>query len=461
MTIKDSAAENNGYRGFDVTTKGAITITNSWSGFNYGGSGFYLDNQYAPTPASVTVTNSDAYQDNYGFAILTRGAVTLTDFSAAENSTDGVFINAQGTGAVTLTNVGTVFNDIRNNGGDGYHITALGPISIINTDTHDNSNLGGYINNSSAGTAAPVTIKVMVPATTVNGFWNNAGGGLEIQSRGVVTISNITVHNNGGTGAIINNVPPGTAAGVAVTISSADFRFNRDDSDPEAENGLEINSKGAITLTNIVAMDNSGTGVILNNQIAGTTAGVTINTGSGTPAAFFVYNGDDGLFIRTNGAVTLTNINATENGDYGVLIDNSTGTAGVTIKSTGTWGAGFDYNDIWSWGNSFSRSGYDGLSIISNGPVSVTVHQARENQDEGIRIMATGGLGAVTVTGTASSFAQVFDNGSDINEDGIHIQANGLITLTRVEARGNYAAGAYLINDDGIWWDHLERSLRG
>ena len=337
----------------------------------------------------------------------------------------------------------------------------MGPVSITNTDTHDNANFGGFIDNSAASSAAPVTIKVMVPATTANGFWNNAGGGLVLLSRGVVTISNITVHNNGGTGAIINNVPPGTAAGVAVTISSADFRFNRDESDPEAENGLEITSKGAITLTNIVAMDNSGTGVILNNQIAGATAGVTINPGSGTPAAFFVYNGDDGLFIRTNGAVTLTNINATENGDYGVLIDNSTGTAGVTIKSTGTWGAGFDYNDIWEWGNSFSRSGYDGLSIISNGPVSVTVHQARENQDEGIRIIATGGPGAVTVTGTANSFAQVFDNGSDINEDGIHIQANGLITLTRVETRGNYAAGAYLINDDGICWDHLERSLRG
>ncbi len=449
VTIKDSTAENNGYRGFDVTTKGAIAITNSWSGFNLGGSGYYLDNQFAPAPASVTVTNSDAYRDDYGFEIHTRGAVTLTDFSAAENFSDGILIDSQGTGAVTLTNLGTVFNELRKNGGDGYHITSLGPVSITNTDSYENANFGGYIDNSSAASAAPVTIKVMVPATTSNGFWNNAGGGLYVDSRGIVTISNIIVENNGGTGASIDNTPPGTAAGVAVTISNAGFRFNTDGSDLTSENGLEINSKGAITLTNIMAMDNNGIGVYLNNKVMGTTAGVTINPGSAMGYGYFVYNADDGLVIRTNGAVTLANINATENGDYGVLIDNSSGTAGVTIKSTGTWGAGFDYNDIWSWGNSFSRSGYDGLSIISNGPVSVTVHQARENQDEGIRIIATGGPGVVTVTGTTSSFAQIQDNGTDINEDGIHIEANGLITLTNIEARGNYAAGAYLINTSG------------
>ncbi len=447
VTIKYSTSQNHGSSGFDVYAKGAITFVDTWSGMN-GGPGYQINNQDATAPAAVVVTNSDSYQNDYGFEIESRGAVTMTDFSAVENSTTGVLILASGTGAITLTNVGTGFNEIRENGGDGYQIVAMGPVTIINTNTSDNANLGGFIDNSSAASAVPVTIKVLVPATTSSNYENNDTGGLQIFSRGVVTISNIRVIDNRGSGAVINNSPPGTSPGVAVTISDSSFFYNTDYNSLTEESGLIVISKGMITLLNVVAFDNDGYGAYLNNQVAGTTAGITINAGTGKGNSF-ISNRDDGLIIRSNGAVTLTNINATGNGDYGVNIDNTTGTGGVTIKAAGTWGTGFDYSNIWSWGNSFSRSGYDGLYITSHGPVSVTVHQARENPDEGIRIIGLGGTGAVTITGPTGSLAQIYDNGTVFLEDGIHVEANGLITLNKIDTRDNFAAGAYLVNDTG------------
>ena len=143
----------------------------------------------------------------------------------------------------------------------------------------------------------------------INGYWGNGKGGLEIYSRGVVTVKNVRVTDNGGSGLYINNLPPGTAAGVAVTVSDATFERNG----AFGEAGLKISSKGAITLMNILANDNGGVGALLDNKLAGGTAGVTINAGSGKGNEF-QGNKLGGLIVHSNGAVTITNIYSANNG---------------------------------------------------------------------------------------------------------------------------------------------------
>ena len=296
------------------------------------------------------------------------------------------------------------------------------------------------MDNSTATTAAAVTINTIGPANYYNGYWNNGSGGLYIQSRGAVTLSHLGIDNNGGVGAEIHNIPPGTAAGPAVTISDSWFNNNFVIDGNSDEDGLVVFSKGLITLTNIEAVYNDGDGVYLDNQIPGATGGVTIIAGLNKGNAFHG-NWGDGLVVFTNGAVTMTNLYANNNGDgYGVYIDNA-GVGATTIKQVGTWN-GYDY---WTEGNTFSGNEYGGLYITSKGAVTVDLYQARDNNGTGIEIDADGGVGAVTINGKANLDGNLANNSGDE----IDITAKGNITLTKIDASWNLDHGASLVNDPG------------
>ena len=146
------------------------------------------------------------------------------------------------------------------------------------------------------------------PVNYYDGFSQNGNGGLRVLSRGAVTISKAIVKENGIFGALINNVPSGILAGVPVTISDSFFTSNS----PFGGAGLKVLSKGLITLTNIQANNNGGEGVYLDNKTSGGVAGITINASVGKGNQF-QGNKFSGLYILTNGAVSLTNIYSVNN----------------------------------------------------------------------------------------------------------------------------------------------------
>ena len=94
-----------------------------------------------------------------------------------------VFIKSTGTGAITITNNSNVFNESRNNGGSGYYLETMGPVTITNLYTHDNGMLGGYIDNYRAASAAAVTVNLFGTTEYINGYWGNGAGGLKVHSR--------------------------------------------------------------------------------------------------------------------------------------------------------------------------------------------------------------------------------------------------------------------------------------
>ncbi len=454
VALKMSSSTENGGNGYNILAKGAITIADTYLAGN-GESGYYLDNSMATAPAAITLTNTNSYDNGQdGYEIYSRGAVTLNNFHGSDNDLGGLYVNTcidwdddgvcnnTGTGTVTLTNTGAAFNETARNGENGLSIISKGAITIINTDTYENGGLGAYIDNSGATTAAPVTIKVNVPATTWNGYSANGEGGVEIFSRGTVTISDMSADYNGGTGAFIFNIPPGLAAGNAVTISDSDFFMNNDGDDLTTEDGLVVISKGAITLLNVSSTENFGTGAVLNNMAG--TAGVTINAGTNR-GNYFLWNAEDGLFIQTNGAVLLTNINASGNDEMGAFIDNRTGTAGVTIKETGNWGMGINLDDLWSYGSSFSHNDSNGLVILTDGAVSVTYNLASYNGNNGIIIDNTSGTGTVSLLGNPATWGDAFGNGSS----GINVFSKGNVTFSYVNASENGDFGGIIVNYPG------------
>jgi hypothetical protein len=442
VTIKNSAATNNGYTnfysGFEIDAKGAVTLYDIYSGNNQG-RGILIANQAAPTPAAVNLTLVTSNDNLQGFTIYTRGAVAGKNVVADYNDDKGLVINSTGTAPITFT-IDTanplVFNETAHNGASGFDIVSLGPISLTSFDSYQNTGgYGGYIDNSDATSAMPITVTVANPASTINGYTENATTGLFVYSRGAISLSYISASNNQEAGAFINNYSwlPAGAPGVPVTISNSNFNTNCAQDEFGCfwtgimdEYGLDVQSKGAITLLNVNANGNYGDGATLTNNYTGAAAPVTINAVAGKSNSFS-YNGLTGLEVNSRGAITTTNLDADVNGLYGAVLTNNG--AGVT--------AGVVLNAGTGMANYFESNGNSGLTILSNGAVTITNIASNYNLDgDGVDINNTGGVGAVTIKQIPTlNFPGNIFNGNEVK--GLHIQSRGAVTVAFYQSKDN------------------------
>jgi hypothetical protein len=507
VVIRGSPSIGNGGDGYNIFAKGAVTMYDIFATGNSNGDAVYIENNLTTAPITLTMLNlSGSYN---GLEIYTRGAILAKNITSYNNSNNGVYIEDAGTGMVTFTinpAEPLVFNETHGNGGHGFVILARGPVSLTSFDTYENGGSGGIIDNSSAASAMPVTYKVLDPNVSRTGAWEN-NGGIEIYSRGVVTLQYVQSTNNQGFGLYINNIPPTVGIGPAVNISYGEFSNNcyHDESgcywsgDP-GQYGMAVISRGTITLLNVNADGNYGTGAYLDNQyigavgnvvinagtgisnsfsgngdtglivysnkaitltniqakynsecgaelfnnVPGSTSAITINAGTGMNNAFINNFGGDGLYLYSNGAVTITNINANWNNSAGVYIDNTGGIGAVTIKQVGTW----NYNEGgYSGGNTFIDNETYGLYIASRGAVTVSFWRVQENGDDGISVETSSPTGAVIISGSAKDYGEnLVWNGNN----GITVYARGNITLNYIDAKRNAHDAAYLNNMVGL-----------
>ena len=148
-----------------------------------------------------------------------------------------------------------------------------------------------------------------------NYFIGNFGMGLRANSKGAVTLYNISANENNGNGVDIDN-----RAGLAnpgVTLLGANM-FNGND------NGLNVLSHGIITTYGLSASGNSSDGVHLDNCDE-LVAGCTV---AGAPYVYLVGpnyfndNGGDGLDVLTFGHIYAFNLTATNNTQNGARLNN-------------------------------------------------------------------------------------------------------------------------------------------
>ena len=157
-----------------------------------------------------------------------------------------------------------------------------------------------------------------------NWLSNNYNSGLEVFSNGLVTLSNLDAENNGhydninndslGYGVWVNNSTSSLPQGVTLNGTNNTFRNNY-------LSGLEIHTKGAVTMNNIDSENNGynnpatplddgnvyGYGVLVtNNANAAAPQSVTLNGSKNN----FYGNADDGLLVQSFGLVTLNSVNA-------------------------------------------------------------------------------------------------------------------------------------------------------
>jgi hypothetical protein len=430
---------DNGY-GLYIQSKGAVTVTNldAYSNFY---DGLYIQNDYGIAGITVNKNLSNWYNgfwdngdqgidlstkgivnlsscvasenDHEGILIIGAGAITLTDVQAYNNGLAGAYsglkiINTAGTGGVTIrSTVIANYMDFSGNSWYGIQITTKGAVSISSLKVNDTTGRSGlYIDNRTITTASPAV-------TISNGeFNNNNRSGVEVYSKGAITLTNVSANDN------LNNYPgvlldntSGSASGVTIRSSSPSkyYTFNRNSS-----YGIQISSNGAVAVSNVIAEENIN-GIEIQNSAAGSNQPVSVSN------SWFNSNNQDGLAISCRGAITLTNVAASDNtSGYGATLSNWSGfgATGVTIRSTSAT-AYYDFN-----GN-----GLDGIYIWSNGAVSVGNALANGNGNYGLNIRRYTGVGAISVTrGT-------FDHNTF---GGVQILTTpGVITLTDVTASFN------------------------
>ncbi len=432
VTIKDSTFERNNTDNFTlfVIARGPISLSNVSASLNadisLSPSGAYLDNGYSQLTVPVTITSSNFNQnDQDGVRIYTKGTVTLSKVQANSNSEgygvyidnclyDGGLAKCLGTGAVTITGTAAGDNQFNSNRLNNLEIDTKGAITI--KYTYANQSLAGSgadLNNFHTGATAGVTISDSRFGDDSSG---NAVSGLIVNTNGSVSLTRVdAIYNYSSDGARI--LLHGTSG--TITVNGGYYSYND-------LSGLNITGKGNITITGIITYHNS-IGADINNTSG--TGGVTISKSSfdGNVGTLTL---DAGLIVDTNGSINLSDVSASLNNNDGARMDNSLGTAGITLKNV-------------KFNNNHSGSG---LAINSKGAVTATTIEASNNWD---------GLGASVYNAFSLPANVSIINGTFFNNDdtGLSIYSKGNITLSNTASWSNDfnagAMGAFISNVAG------------
>ena len=472
ITLTDSGSalntlNHNPVDGVYFLTNGAVVINNTQANQNtqYG---IYVPNASGTGPITLKTITADSNVSSDGINLNTSGSVTATGVEANNNNSGyGMIIdNTSGTGPVTLTN-GTFYN----NGKDGFHVTSKGAISLTNFAADDNSaGYGAYLVNNTSTTSTPPGVTVQNSGSLMNSF-GSSNSGVYIQTKGAVVLGNINanydahksivVDNTYGTaGVTLTNINVSASSGDvidiltkgAVTGSNLSSQGNGSGdaiyidncqlsgvctgsgnvtlttvTTNGGSNGLYVTSNGSISVSSLTAADSDGFGADLLNSSS------TVSGSISVVSANVVDNDRDGIHIESKGSVTLNGIASSGNygaGADGVYVDNSAGTGSVSVLNT-------------KGANTFNQNNSDGLYIYSQGTISVTSATASNNSHNGLDLTTTGTAKTITLTTVTTSHdgydgvltqsqgaqtftnLQVFENGDNANYDGINVTTNG------------------------------------
>ncbi len=441
----DSLFNNNYSGGLQVYSLGAITVTGIVAADNANGNGVTLKNDYLGALGGITILGwGGSFSNNgggYGLSAYSLGSITAPHLYAWSNSSYGVLLdNHNGIGTVTLSG----YSGFGNNNGDGLIIRSARAIALNDVYGNSNNGSGVVLDNRYSGTALPQNVTL---TGTSHDFNNNTADGLRIDSYGSISIAHLDTYNNIGFGVILDNCQqsvPGTCATITakpVTLTGDNtFRWS-------GLSGLDITSKGVITINNVIASNNGFFGVYLDNQMTGSVGTVSV-TNTPTYWPEFSFNGFDGLKIHSNGNITVIDLDALGNGTaqdplwgHGVYLNNDGGTGNIVL---GTARAG--------WYNGFGENFLSGLEIYSNGTVTLSRISAGGNGIDntidpiygyGVKIDNTNiGLLPKTVTLLGTNFF------SDNASGGLYVTSHGAITLSNitVDFNGHRASGGDGVN---------------
>jgi hypothetical protein len=424
----------NGGNGLTINTTGGVTM-NYLSTNDNGGYGIQINT--TGNLSTVQLSNIDVSNNTlYGIDVNAVSNITLDNVRVTDNKSYGINLdNSTGTGTVTVKSLAG--NEIRNNTGYGLWVISKGNITLTNIEIHDNGSFGAWLDNS-MGTNGTVTIN----STMYRNWGRNGDYGLQIDSPGAVIVNWVDAYDSGTYGADINNAYASGTLMPAVTITHSWFNNSHGGYESTIHDGygLNVDSKGNISLTDVDASNNTDYGADLNN-LSGTGT-ITITGPSADDRNSFDNNADYGLNIQTRGAVTVKYLGVNSNAFYGANINNSTSTLPQLVSLTTA-----DLNDNSKYVNDgygltiLSKGAITLFEVFasSNGEWGTTpVTGNGMHLDNCIRVDGKcTGSGTVTLTSS---------NAWDNNGYGLDIQSYGQITLSDISAGYNKLYGGKFNN---------------
>ncbi len=458
-----------GEPGFFIQQSGALSIKNSVFAHNdgWGLSNDYTISTIAPV-STITLANVFANGNADGIWLQTKGAISLSDINASNNANTGAILDTchvngavcewAGSGAVTIKN--SFFDENKSN---IYSLSVLarGAITLTNVSVSRNADPvtdagGANLDNSASQIVAAVKV--------TNGWFDgNDRAGLVVSSRGAVTLSNISSSDNGGNGTLVDNTYAATtSAGVTISgLSTAYSQFNNNLWDY----GLFIYSRGAVSIKYVNCSGNSYTGAGIVNNLIGSTGGVTISYSTLNDNNF------SNLNVSSRGAIKLTTIEVNRSAsEHGANLQSIGNPATSSVSITNTLADGNDRDGlhivsagavIISGGHASDNGGYgveiDNTYAADTAPKSATIKNftANGNAWSGFYVFSKG---VISLSGVTAN------NNQSASEAGIYLVNNILaagVTLSRVQANGNENFGIQISSNGAVKLSYGETSHNG
>lgn len=464
-----NTAHRNGGDGLDIDSSGSVQVEYLNADEN-DLNGFSIDNDFAAKTPGIKVLYSETLKNAYfGMELESKGSIALTNISASENGTlqlrDGLSCKTvNGTsGGVTISSKNGYINTFNLNSRRGFDFNVLGNVSLKNVAAVENDSAAYIVNNLAASNRY---VKIS------GGDFSNTltDGGIEVYSKGNISLDAVYANDNDRDGAILHNA---FGAGT-VTVKNSAFNGN------DTNYGLEVRSLKNITLYNVQAIGNNNYGVFLDNctdTVSGCagTGSISITSGKNT-YNIFAMNGFVGAYLESKGNITLSNIIASENGSAGMTVFNTPdATSGnVTLSSGNKMRNSFDNNAshglfISSFGNiSVSNTDVFGNQINSaaffTNSLAPTAKYVKvkdstflRNEQTGLKITS---LGTITLQGVDASDNSVYEGSFDILGDGINDVLSSTYEHDAFEFTATAPGNAYNVTLNSLFFDaYLE--LRG
>ncbi len=420
VTLSKVTAEDNPAGGIEIDTYGAVSLTDvTVDGSNNAGVvGIDISNYLGPYGVTLTkVTSNDS--GNVGIFIITNGSLTYKGGDVKYNASDGISIYA-GPEAIVKT---VILSDLYIYDNDGYGASIYNQGTITLTNVRSNSNNAGYgmwLDNTACGSATPCNVSLLTSGSGVNEFnSNDAGGGLRIETYGIVVANKVSASNNEGYGMRIHNNSALVSKPANITVTGGTFNTNDG-------TGLYLISRGIITVNGVEASSNQNDlyGAYINN-LADTTGNKGVNVLKST------FNGNtwSGLYLNSYGAVVLNTVKAIGNLGSGVDIRNDYG-KGKPVTVLATYGA-----------NIFKQNISENVFIVSNGSVALTnVTGSESSTNDGIHIDNNSGTGTITLTNVTAN--SNWYNGFDLYTQG-NVTIRGITAMFNIGSGSAYS-GLYI-----------------
>jgi hypothetical protein len=230
---------------------------------------------------------------------------------------------------------------------------------------------------------------------------NTTNTGLYVQNEDNIVLDNVDAQSSNFYGAYLDNAD---ALSATVQISDSDFSDTGAVTTDDA--GLFVLSNGDVTLTNVTSSDHQNYGALIYG-----------NNVSVTNGTFNNQSVDSGLYVNAFGNIILNNVTASNNNYEGAILDATYGTGDITVNNS-----------------TFDGNGEYGLAAGSSGNILIDYLTATNNGDYGAYLNSLG-TGNITVTNSTLSLNGV---------KGLYAKSSGDITLDNVVASDNGGYGAYL-----------------